>query len=304
MNRRTSQIFQQVNRGLKRTFFLLLSAFLMNSVSIGMVLANSIGQAGGIFEAGPKFQYFKYEEPDVMETSGFMYGAFADYTYRTQENGSIGGLRDMFSSNSTLNVFSVEGSFVYGSVDYDSNDTGSIDGINDYVLEVRTLAGYDFPVGERSLITPYIGFGYRYWHDGLDGKTSSTGQLGYERESNYFYLPIGLKAAMPLNNDWAFGANAEFDVFLHGIQKSHLEDVSSSLTTLKNDQNSGFGVRGSVSLTKTIDKFNFIIEPFIRYWDIDDSSSSLVGCAGSSCIYGYEPKNNTIEAGVSVGAQF
>jgi len=78
--------------------------------------------------------------------------------------------------------------------------------IDDYILEFRGLAGYDFPVSKASFLTPYAGIGYRYLNDDSSGKVASTGALGYERESNYIYSPIGVKFIADLKKGWSMGA--------------------------------------------------------------------------------------------------
>ena len=171
-------------------------------------------------------------------------------------------------------------------MDYDSRDTGSIDNINEYLFEIRALAGYDFPAGEATVLTPYIGIGYRYLDDNTGGKSSTTGAAGYDRESHYVYMPFGLKTITPLEGPWSLGFNVEYDLFLDGTQKSHLEDVSSALNTLENDQNSGYGVRGSIQFTRQADTWNLLVEPFIRYWNVDESNIAVITCGGTPCAPG------------------
>ncbi|OGX08709.1 MAG: hypothetical protein A2Z88_01810 [Omnitrophica WOR_2 bacterium GWA2_47_8] len=273
-------------------------------VSVSPAFAAALGAEGSQGEVGTELHYFKYEEPDIMEEDGLMFGIYGKYTYRTHENTKIEKLEDVFSGGNTLNAFTAEGKFSFGQVDYTSNSTGSIDDISDYLFEVRGLAGYDVPAGADNLVTPYVGLGYRYWVDMLGGETSTTGHAGYDRESNYLYLPLGVNVGVPLQSGWSLGANVEFDVFLWGRQKSHLEDVSSSLNTLENDQNDGWGVRGSLTVKKEMEGIDLVAEPFIRYWSIEDSDIGTVTCGGTPCALGYEPKNRTIEAGVRLGAKF
>ncbi len=92
-----------------------------------------------------------------------------------------------------------------------------------------------------------------------------------------------------LNQGWFCGASVEFDIFLWGLQKSHLSDVGGM--DMDDRQNNGYGARASIKLQKKGDKADFIIEPFIRYWDIGKSETNMGG---------YEPENYTIEAGIQV----
>lgn len=253
---------------------------------------------------GAEFSYFKYEEPDLMEEEGPLFGVYGEYVVRTPENDKVSSCEEFLSSYRNNYVFGIDAQFLAGQVDYDSRDTGSIDNINDYMFEIRGVAGYDFPMFEQTVWTPYFGIGYRYLNDDSGGKTSTTGAAGYERESNYVYVPLGVKTNTPLSELWQLGFNVEYDVFVDGTQKSHLEDVSPALNTLENDQEDGFGARGSIQFARYADTWNLLVEPFIRYWDVNDSNVSVITCGGTPCAAGYEPKNTSWEYGVKVGTRF
>jgi hypothetical protein len=70
-----------------------------------------------------------------------------------------------------------------------SSPSGELNNINDYMLEFRFLAGYDFPVSDTFILTPFVGLGFRYLNDDSSGKVATLGGSGYDRESNYVYSP-------------------------------------------------------------------------------------------------------------------
>ena len=105
------------------------------------------------FTAGPSVSYIKYEEPGIMEETGMMYGGFADYKARFT-NGVVAGLN---------------GDFNFGQLDYDSNGTGSVDNIDNFLGEARGTLGYNFLAVDQNELTIYAGFGYRYLLDKLGG---------------------------------------------------------------------------------------------------------------------------------------
>lgn len=268
-------------------------------------MSNPLSAMGqGEWEVGTEFSWFEYEEPNFMEEEGFLYGFFGTYTHRISENHPVESFSDIFGTGNTINMFELDARIGFGEVDYTSNGTGSLDGIDDFVFEIRGLAGYDFPVMTEARITPFIGLAYRYLNDDSGGRLTTTGAAGYERESNYFYLPIGVEFFNPLQNDWEFSAIIEYDVFLYGKQKSHLGDAISGLNTIENDQEDGFGVRGSVKFKKSTEKFDFFIEPYVRYWKIDDSEVSPVTFSGVLVGFGLEPENESIESGARIGINF
>jgi hypothetical protein len=229
-----------------------------------------------------------------MKEKGMMYGFLGTYTYRGWA----------IPAPETLDkwMFKVEGRFSFGEVDY--KNSGTIDNIDDYMLEFRGLGGYDFSLLKTSTITPYIGIGYRYLNDDMSGKISSTGAYGYERESNYFYSPIGIEIITPLENGWFVGGILEYDIFWWGKQKSHLSDVDPGYNDPENDQERGYGLRGSIKLQKKGEKLDFVIEPFIRYWNIKRSKYADLTYYGVLTGYAYEPKNRSTEFGVKLAVRF
>jgi len=252
----------------------------------GEVREAEIQQRGG-WELGPEISHISYREPGYMRERGLMYGISASYTHHTNNKFML----------------KADGKFSYGQVRY--KGSGNISGINDYILEGRGLVGYDLSVTEGTTGILYTGFGYRYLFDDLGGKTSSTGALGYDRESTYYYSPIGIDVVTEINDHWSAGLTAEYDFFWSGVQKSHLEDLLAGLNTLNNNQKSGYGLRGSIRLQKKGNKVDFVVEPFIKYWDINASDFKAVTYTGIPIgLVGQEPKNNSTEIGCKLSVKF
>lgn len=235
-------------------------------------------------EIGAETYYFQYKEPGVMQEKGMFYGLNGAYTFRDKI------------------MLRAEGRGAAGKVDY--KNSGTLDNIVDFTLEFRGLAGYGFDIFTTSLVTPYFGAGYRYLNDDTKGKITSTGAVGYERESNYFYSPIGIEALTELNHELSWGLRVEYDYFWKGVQKSHLRDASPAFNDLENDQNKGYGVRGSAKLLLKSETIDFAIEPFVRYWNIKKSEDAKVTFTGVIVGTGFEPKNNTTEVGVKAALDF
>ena len=292
---KTKPIFFSISIG---TIFILVATLILSAADL---LAQEVENH---ITVGSEISYIDYEEPDFMEEKGVMFGVFGDYTYRMAHNEKVSSAADFFANYGSNKMFGIDGRLSAGELDYDSSGTGSVDDVEDFLAEIRGVAGYDLVMSGDSTLTPYFGIGYRYLLDALGGKTSTTGAVGYDRESQYWYMPFGIEARAPMANDWVFGFNLEYDLFLSGNQKSHLEDVSSSLSTLDNDQDKGFGVRGSVKLAKKMQNCEVSVEPFIRYWNVDESDVGTINCGGTPCALGYEPDNESTEYGVQVGVGF
>jgi hypothetical protein len=236
----------------------------------------------GSLEVGPDAYYFKYKESGVKET-GFLWGVSGAYTYREWVPTFPAGESDIKW------MFRAEARYDLGVVDYDGElmdgTPYKYNNIRDRTGEIRLLLGMDFPK-ETLMDTVYVGVGHRFLADDKSGDPA-----GYDRESRYLYLPVGVSTVRCLTGDWLLAATAEFDVFMQGRQSTDLSDFG--LGTIHSKQNGGYGLRGSVSFEKKDKTVDFIIKPFIRYWNIDDSEVDYE--AG-----GYEPKNTTTELGLDL----
>jgi hypothetical protein len=225
---------------------------------------------------GPEIYRFEYEESGIQDTGTF-YGITAGYILRNwiPDTGM-----EKLSDNKKM--FSVELRFAGGEVDYDGqlmNGTPyRISNIPDKTFEARFLIGPDL-LRKNHLSTFYTGLAYRYLLD-----DSSSDPAGYERESNYLYLPVGYQFHQITDAPWSLAATIEGDVLLYGVQRSDLGALD-----VNNEQHTGLGFRTSLKFQNRSKNHIFCIEPFFRYWDIDDSETEK---------FLREPANETIEFGM------
>ena len=240
---------------------------------------------GHSFKISMEYGYHEYQEPGVMEETGMLQGFVGSYIYHN-DNGLMADI--------SLRIG-------YGELEYDGRTWGGtplrMDTENG-VLELRGLVGYDHELNGDRFITPFVGIGYRY----LNNDTNYAG--GYEREIEYLYVPIGISTDSPLTGDWRWGVNMEYDLFLGGRVYSYLGNVHPAYNTLENDQDfmDGYGARFSLNFEKEIsDNLSLSIEPFVRYWNIEDSNVSILTVYGTPVAYGYEPKNDTTTYGLRIG---
>lgn len=234
---------------------------------------------------GTEISYIEYKEPDIMKEKGMMYGLVFSYAYHNQL------------------MLKAEGKIAYGLVDYDGATWGGtplkISNISDYMLELRWLAGWDFVIKNSIVITPNIGIGYRYLQDNSQDKYEG----GYQRESNYLYIPIGVETLADLGQGWFLGAKAEFDFFCWGRQISYMKDPVYTYD-YENEQLRGYGARGSISIEKKGEKYGFLVEPYIKFWNIKESDYAYVTYGGYVVGYTYEPNNESTEIGCRVAVTF
>ena len=220
-----------------------------------------------------------YEERHPVDNGFFM----------SQEGWMAGIALNQETYDSTGGYFSLQGKLGYGQVDYTSAGTGTMSGIPDYQFETSGAFGLGFE-GTSLRTTPYIGAGFRYLLNASGLKQSSTGHYGYDRESRYIYIPIGINLETKPSNESYFAFRAEYDYFIYGQQKSYLSDVSPSYPDITNDQEEGSGLK--LSAKYYIDKSGGL-EAYMDYWDIADSKIDVTGNF-------MEPRNTTTELGLKL----
>ena len=244
------------------------------------------------WEIGTEIYHAVYEEPGIMKETGFMYGVKSAVSFHEKIVGPV-------------DLVGIEGAYTRGFQNYSSFWTGNLDAVKVSVFEIRGSLGHDI-VNEGAVWTPYLGLGYRCKKDHAYGLISTSGALGYDRESQYLYSPLGIAVATDLENGWSVGGFVEYDYFWNGTQKSLFSDLHPLNSDLVNDQDSGYGIRASVKISKQLhDGFLVVFEPFLRYWSIDQSNP------GEYMEYnafldrvvqhtGYEPENSSLGYGVNI----
>lgn len=238
------------------------------------------------FSLAAVVSYFDYEEDSIdVSIEGPMYGIAARYDFHSATSRWMLGL---------------QGELDFGSLDYDGATQSGIPvsaDSDDTLFEARALAGLDFEPGPDWLLTPFLGLGFRYWYNDVSGVGS------YTREVSYLYLPLGLEVVHNLGSGWRLRMAAEGDVLLAGQVDSELSDVDPGLndTTNSTDFGDGWGARVSLEARTR----NFSVEPYFRYWDIDESDTDALTYYGyPTGFLVFEPANTTTVFGIQLGYHF
>ncbi len=266
-------------------------------------------------ELGGEWFDYTYREEGFMKLDGTMHGVYATYAHRFHENTPVETWKDVWNAPARFNLLRFETRYSQGhDIHYRSNGTGEKFDEDHYVWETRGLVGYDVPLKENILFTPYFGFGHRYLLDNNGGERSTSNAWSYDRESRYLYVPLGFDITRQFKQAWSIGFNVEYDIFWDGEQTSHMEDgpAGSNYDTVVNEQDEGYGLRGSVKIVKKQDRFDFVIEPFARYWHIKESlvtfatrnGQHVPGDEPDTYVVFTEPNNRTWEYGVRAGFRF
>jgi hypothetical protein len=232
------------------------------------------------FEIGPDIYYYHYTEPHFAHLDGFMYGATG-----------------AFSINYDQLSLRFEGRGATGSLKYDGSGTSS--GNDNYTAEARIILKREFDIDETWGVSPYFGIGFRYLFDAQGGIATSTGALGYDRESHYYYVPVGFDLPVNIAPDWRMVPNVEYDFLFVGKQTSYLTNVPGISNDITNTQTGGHAFRASLMLEGKTPIGEVRFGPYIRYWSIGTSNTQPLSINGVA-LYGQEPGNHTVEAGGSL----
>jgi len=262
------------------------------------------------FEFGMERYSYLYREyvngSEFVRTEGDYTGFILSYAFRPPDVDTYKAILN--------NIFRMELRYAIGEVDY--TGSGTWDNLDEYMYEVRAIVGEEFFLNPSLRAIPYVGLGYRYLNNGAEDMPARVidGQpyySGYNRESEYWYIPIGVDVQRHLSGGWVLGGSLEYDLWIGGQQTSHFEDmidvdgVPSGWDPMENEQNGGYGLRGSLKLEKVFPRMKLGIEPYYRYWKVEDSEVESATGPGAPTASGfYEPENKTEEIGVKVGIKF
>ena len=237
-----------------------------------------------INEIGLTLGTYSYKEPGLMSLQGVKAGV---------------NLRSTIANPERSTFITSEVRFAGGTVDYQSNGTGSDSGEPDWYVEGRLLLGNTWSRRGLSNLSSYVGLGYRYLRNDGRGLTT-TGHAGYRRESNYLYFPIGFIHRGKLNTGAKLVSTIEYDYLIKGKQNSHLSDVDPSFSDLENNQSDGYGWK--LHMQYVTEKWS--VGPYLHYWEIADSEIKPIYFNGAIGGFGLEPRNNTVELGIELRQTF
>jgi hypothetical protein len=272
--------------------------FLLGTALLFSVLAPQAGAAPEApplpvnnYSAGVEGFYERYEEPDATVNTSATYGS-ATMGYEHVKNGFFSAFDIRFSE---------------GKEDYKS-DSGTLNGESALESDVRFRTGLDVAVWHGHLL-PYVGLGWRYYFDEGKGLSTNTGALAYDRHISQFYIPIGSTYRFTSGN-WTYAPNAEFDILANGRVNTHFSAIDQFLAPGNQEPNitnkqgfaSGIGLRGEFMVGQQYQHFGWEAGPFVRYWNISDSSCVSTPNSAPGCLL--EPHNTRLQTGVAARINF
>lgn len=259
--------------------------------AVGTAMANPFADAApaaaATFEPVPSASPYSFEIGLTAHQE--TYEEFIDGDKAMQEKGILYGLKAGLSRSIGEGAITLTGELAGGESKYTGSYMGgsygdlTASGVPRRLIEVT--AKYSHPVFYEGL-TLSGGLGYRHLTDNLN----AVGHGGYKRTNSRLYMTVGLDKTFQLNNNWNLVPGIEYKHILSGKQKADLDGGIS----LK--QNDGYGVEARIAIVNKGDKFNTVITPYYRIWNVQKSDTNGAGY--------YEPKNKTSEIGLSLTVRF
>lgn len=184
-----------------------------------------------------------------------------------------------------------------GSVDYSANDGNRLEDVAQYMAQLELLVGRRFATSATSFVMPYAGIGGRSLSDRSGGLTTETGDQGYDREIGYSYVPLGVAAVTERPGGRRMAVYGQYNWVVGGTSRSEFGDIDPSAPTVEVDFESGHGWEIGAKLTTPVGRGTVSVQPFLRTWDIDQSTSAFF-MEEDFTVELFEPANQTREVGV------
>lgn len=227
--------------------------------------------AGSSYSLGVEGFYDHYREPDPDVTDNTGYGSITGH----------------YIYDFSRAFLALDGRASYGQDNYRS-PSGTSSGADQYEFETRFRLGTTLSHGNAAW-SPYTGIGLRYFMDQGKGIVTDQGALGYDRRITQYYLPVGLTYSYASETGWTFAPNIEYDQLIHGHVETRLQNIG--IYDVNNNQTDGYGLRGEFMVGQKYDHYSWQAGPFVRYWNIQDSSIDYNGF--------YEPHNTRLQTGIA-----
>lgn len=282
----------------------------MHKTSAAALLATSLmtwaapasAQTDGGFEIAFDLSDYNYRERDEGEgvrDDGLLYGGQVSYVETLGSGGWF--VRGLFN-------------FASGKIDYLETGEGTrIDGVRQNVAIGEVHVGKDFAVGKNLVLTPYVGVGSRILSDYSGDRVASDGLLGYDREINFTYAPIGLAAGFSAANGARFVLGGQYNGFVGGNAESKLSDIDTGVPgftlpdlDLDIDEGDGYEIYFNARLPVRGGRSAVTVTPYVRGWSIDRSESFVITNPDdpTEAIEFFEPRNDTTRFGLRIGYAF
>jgi hypothetical protein len=242
----------------------------------------------------------------AQATKGLELGLQA-FAYDYEESFEGGSIRDegrmagfTVEYGRPVGGFSFDARFRYaqGEIDYLSSDGERLDDVAQAVGQLELLAGRPIRTAPGVSLTPYVGIGARALIDDSGGRTTQSGFQGYDREVSYSYVPIGVALRAERAGGQALQLTAQYNWVVGGEVESRFSQIDPELPDVTVEFEDGRGLELSAMVSTPLRRGRIGIGPFLRRWDLEQSTSFVVSEPGVGTVELFEPPNETTELGL------
>lgn len=278
--------------------------------------------------------YYGYPVSDKVKKEGYLYGIYGAKTFNFSH--PIDSWRDFLDRYEIPNFIRIEVEANRGETSYDSYITDKLTGHDAWNAEGRLLVGYDLLWSPSTIVTPYVGAGYKWAEDDTGGYIDFIvdDYVPFTRQTSYFYIPIGVETLSKISEKWDISYKLEGNVAPFGSTDFFLNEIPGPISAIDGDTGLpvdimfnkteadlgvGYGVRTSMKFIRKFSAFDFYVEPFFRYQYFDKGEEVQLQAHGIDNGKDYvsvfpdlvtpykglwDEENHTTSYGIRTGVQF
>lgn len=274
--------------------FELIGEAMRNLFAIGSIIIASLAIAGErshVVEVGGLFYSYDYKEvwtpPARSNELGFLPGFYVGYMYRGSAVPLFGKLNIEYTTSQTTYDGGIQ--FADGSYIPFTDKTKNI------FKRFEVLGGYGFDLAKgRISLTPYAGYGYRFWRRTLPG-----GAAGYEEDYSWSYVSIGARTDYRFGDRWSASADIVLRIMFGGGLDVKRESFGNPTLHIGNK----LGYKFSFPVRLLVgDGWSLVFEPWYESSGIAEGEVFVLDPNTGDGIR--EPESSTNIFGISAGVQF
>lgn len=191
----------------------------------------------------------------------------------SQDKGSIHGITARLKSYNSFAFSMFELSYGNGSVEY--NGDGLVKGIPAYTVDGLALIGQSRRLGDKYVMSPYVGVGYRKFKRDANGFSSNVSSNTYYQDFTYVYTPLGVELKEePSLNGWTFGGRIEYGRIFHGLHNVRDNTSGTAAPYITNVSGGRFYVSMDLSRQLLESGAAVVIEPYYVHWNLEQTETS------------------------------
>jgi hypothetical protein len=194
--------------------------------------------------------------------------------------------------------FDVRFRYAQGLIDYRSSDGERLDDVPQAAGQLELLAGRPFQAAPGVTLTPFLGIGARALIDKSGGRVTQSGLEGYDREVGYSYVPVGAALRLDRAGGQALQLHAQYNWVVGGDVRSEFSRLDPGLPDVEVELDGGHGLEFAATVSMPLSRGRIAFGPFLRRWEIDQSTSFVVSDPEEGTFELFEPPNTTTEFGV------